>query len=30
MDEVLLQRAPGRGMEIHMVKKVKRNGAAAR
>lgn len=29
MDEVLLQRAPGRGMEIHMVKKVKRTGESA-
>jgi serine/threonine-protein kinase RsbW len=29
MDEVLLQRGPVRGMEIHMVKKVKRNGDAA-
>jgi serine/threonine-protein kinase RsbW len=29
MDEVFLQRAPGRGMEIHMVKKVKRDGASA-
>lgn len=29
MDEVLLQRAPGHGMEIHMVKKVKRAGGSA-
>lgn len=29
MDEVVLQRGPERGMEIHMVKKVKRNGEPA-
>jgi serine/threonine-protein kinase RsbW len=29
MDEVVLQRAAGRGMEVHMVKKVKRTGEPA-